>query len=172
MLGALNPVGGPDGNVEFEREVEIERPATEVYPLLDWADPRHAKRQLGDQVESVACEPGRFRLIMADLPGHVFEMEVTEAAPPSAYGYGVEIRPPIGRLAASHERYSLEPLEAGRCRVTLVNKVAFVEGMDMDALAVEIGMMTIACHNALAKLKIQAEQGVEAVRAEKHKTIV
>ena len=50
MLPFSNKKSVPAGPHAFHAETEIERSANEVYPLLDFGDPRNAKRQLGDTV--------------------------------------------------------------------------------------------------------------------------
>jgi len=77
MLPFFQKKGVSSGPHEFGAEIEIERPASEVYPLLDLADPRHAKRQLGDKVEAVAGQDGAFDMVVAELPDAVFRLIVT-----------------------------------------------------------------------------------------------
>jgi hypothetical protein len=56
--------------------------------------------------------------------------------------------------------------------VTLVNMVTFAGPMREAERSDEVLTMSVACHNGLAKLKIHAEEGVEAVMAEEGKAIV
>ncbi len=165
MFGNLKRKPEPVGPFEFGHCVMIEKPADEVYALLDWADPRNAKRALGNKVEPVGAAPGRFRMTLDLVPGHLFEMIVTEAVPGSTYAFENEITPPPGKLVSSHETYTIEPLGESSCVLNLLVSANFADGMADDALAMEVMMMTVACGNALGKLKIQAEQGVEAVHA-------
>ena len=62
MFGLFQRKAEPLGPFEFEHETVIDRPAAEVYPLVDWADPRNAKRALGNKVEQVGSSPARFRM--------------------------------------------------------------------------------------------------------------
>ena len=153
----------PFGPCEFKHNIEIERPAAEVYALIDWSDPRNAKRALGNKVEQVDAD--RFRLHLDLVPDHRFEMIVTYAVPGRSYAFDNEITPPVGRLVSSSETYTLEPLGEGSCRLDLAISAWFVGGMSSEDMAMEIMMMGTSGQNALAKLKIQAEQGVEAVHA-------
>ena len=153
----------PDGPFEFEHSIEIDRPAAEVYALIDWADRRNAKRTLGNKVEQVGTSPDRFRMTLDLVPGHLFEMIVTEATPSRTYAFENEITPPPGRLASSHETYTLEPLGEESCRLGLVVAAWFTGGLSAETLVSEAIVMSMSCGNALAKLKIQAEDGVEAV---------
>jgi hypothetical protein len=155
----------PLGPFEFEHSIEIEKPAAEVYALIDWADPRNAKRALGNKVEQVGADPDRFRLHLDLVPDHRFEMIVTEAEPGQRYAFENEITPPVGRLVSSHETYTIEPLTDSSCRLSLVVAATFVGGMTEQEIAMEVMMMGMSGQNALAKLQIQAEQGVEAVHA-------
>ena len=59
-----------EGPVEFEFSVEIGSPASEVFPLIDWADPRNAKRQLGNTVEQLEGQSDRFEMVLNGLPDH------------------------------------------------------------------------------------------------------
>jgi hypothetical protein len=154
----------PLGPFQFEHSIEIEKPAAEVYALVDWADPRNAKRALGNKVEQVGSDPDRFRLHLDLVPDHRFEMIVTDAVPAQSYGYECEITPPIGRLVSCHEAYSIEAVGQG-CRVGLVITASFQGGLSEQEVAMEVMMMGMSGQNALAKLQIQAEQGVEAVHA-------
>lgn len=165
MFGILKRKVEPMGPFEFGDSVAIARPASEIYALLDWADARNAKRALGNKVEQVGSAPERFRMTLDLVPGHVFEMIVTNAVPGETYAFENEITPPPGRLVSSRETYSIEPIEEGSCVLTLVVSASFTGGLSDEALAMEVMMMTVACENALEKLKIQAEQGVEAVHA-------
>ena len=155
----------PFGPCEFEHSIEIERPAAEVYALVDWSDPRNAKRALGNKVEQVGSAPDRFRLLLDLVPDHRFEMIVTEAVSGQTYAFDNEITPPVGRLVSSSEAYTLEPLGEASCRLSLRITAWFVGGMSVEDTAMEIMMMGTSGQNALAKLKIQAEEGVEAVHA-------
>jgi hypothetical protein len=165
MLGFLKRKHEPAGPFEFEHGIDIERPAAEVYPLLDWADARNAKRALGNKVEQVGSAPDRFRMVLDIIPDVVFEMTVTDAVPGRSYAFENDFAAPVGRLVSSHESYTVEPLGDGSCRLGLTVAATFVGGLSDEVLAGEVMVMAMSCENALAKLKIQAEQGVEAVHA-------
>lgn len=172
MFGLLKPKPVPEGPIEFAGEVVVERAAEQVYALLDWGDPRNAMRTRGNHVTPVEVEAGRYRMIMAAIPDHVFDISVTEAEPHAGYAFAIMASPRLGRVVTSHERYGLEPLGAAACRLTLLNTVIFVDGMRPTELREEVAMMTVASHNALAKLKLQAERGIEAVKAAEDRLIV
>jgi|SRR5687767_12739017 hypothetical protein len=165
MFGNLKRKAEPVGPFEFEHSIEIARSAAEVYSLVDWGDPANAKRALGNKVERVATSPDRYRLWLDLVPDHRFEMIVTKTVPGQSYAYETEITPSIGRLVSSHESYSIEALDGGACRLSLVVTVSFQGGLSEEDLAMEVMMMGMSGENALAKLQIQAEQGVEAVHA-------
>jgi hypothetical protein len=165
MFGILKRKVESIGPFEFGYSVAIEKPAAEVYALLDWADARNAKRALGNKVEQVGNAPDRFRMTLDLVPGHVFEMIVTDAVPGETYAFENEITPPPGKLVGSRETYSIEPLDEGSCVLSLSVSASFTGGLPEEALAMEVMMMTVSCGNALEKLKVQAEQGVEAVHA-------
>ena len=165
MFSFLKPKPAPEGPVEFIVAVEIDRPAAEVYPLIDWADPRNAKRQLGHSIEPLGGDPARFRLIMTGMEDLRFEMTVIEAEQDRRYAFSTDITPPVGRLVESAEHYSLEPLGDDRCKLTLKTVATFQSGLDMDEFEEELMMMTMSCQRALVKYKLHAEQGVDAVKA-------
>ena len=165
MFGILKRKAEPLGPFEFEHNIEIERPAAEVYALVDWADARNAKRALGNKVEQVGSSPDRFRLHLDLVPDHRFEMIVTEAVPGRSYAFENEITPPVGRLVSSNETYSVEPVGEGSCRLALTVAAWFDGNMSAEDTAMEVMMMGMSGQNALAKLKLQAERGVDAVHA-------
>ena len=164
MFGLFQRKAEPLGPFEFEHETVIDRPAAEVYPLVDWADPRNAKRALGNKVEQVGSSPARFRMELNMLPDVVFNMTVTDVVPGRSYAFSNDFAQPIGRLTASHEAFTVEPIDEQSCRLGLTVSATFVVGLSTEDLAREAVTMAMACEMALAKLKIQAEQGVEAVR--------
>jgi len=155
----------PLGPFVFEHKTEIECPAAEVYALIDWADARNAKRALGNKVEQVASSPDRFRLALDLVPDHRFEMIVTEAIPGQSYTFENEITPPVGRLVSSTEQYTVEPLSDSSCELGLIVSAWFVGGLSNEDMAMEVMIMGMSGQNALTKLKLQAEQGVDAVHA-------
>ena len=57
-------------------------------------------------------------------------------------------------------------------RLRLENTVMFQTGLRLKHVQEEIGCMTVASHNSVAKLKLQAEQGVSAVHAVADRIIV
>ena len=56
-------------------------------------------------------------------------------------------------------------MPGGRCRVRLENAVTFQEGLREKHIVDECAMVTMALVNTMGKLKLQAEQGVDAVLA-------
>jgi Polyketide cyclase / dehydrase and lipid transport len=165
MFGILKRKAQPLGPFEFEHSTTVKRPAAEVYALVDWADPRNAKRALGNKVERVGTSPDRFRLHLDLVPDHRFEMIVTEANPGRRYAFGTEITPSVGRLVSSHETYTVEPIDEGSCRLGLTIAAWFDGRMSAEDTAMEVMTMGMSGQNALTKLKVQAEEGPDAVHA-------
>ena len=165
MFGLFKPKLAPEGPVQFQLALEIDRPASQVYGLLDWADPRNAKLALGHKVEPVDGQPDRFRLVMTEMPDHRFDMTVTKAVANQVYHFTTDIQPRVGRLEHDEEHYSLEPLGEDRCKLKLTTIATFKSGLKMKEYEQELSMMALACQRALIKLKAHAEQGVEAVQA-------
>ena len=163
MFGLRKRNVEPAGPFQFDHSVEIERPAAEVYPLVDLADPRNAKRALGNKVEQIGSSPDRFRMVLDMLPDEVFEMTVTDAVPGQSYAFENDFDPPVGRLVTSHEAFTVEPLGEGSCRLGLTVSAYFVGGMSDEELAMEVMIMAMSCENALEKLRVHAEEGIDAV---------
>ncbi len=165
MLPFFRKKAVPAGPHEFGAEVEIERPASEVYPLLDLADPRHAKRQLGDRVQAVPGQPGTFTLVVSELPDAVFTLVVTAEERDREYAFSCVSSVSFSRVARSHEHYLLEDMGKHGCRLILTQTIEFDGELSEDEYGMEAMMLTFAGFSALAKIKLHAEEGVEAVRA-------
>ncbi len=165
MFGWFKRKPAPDGPVRFEVAVEIDRPASDVYQLLDWSSPGNAKRDLGHKVEPIDGQPDRFRLVLTEMPKHRFDMTVTKAVAGEAYIFSTDIQPRVGRLESDEEQYLLTPIGEDRCKLQLTTIATFQSGLTKKELDQELAMMTLACQRALLKLKAHAEYGVEAVKA-------
>lgn len=163
MFGLFRPRRAPAGPVEFSLAIDIACPAEDVFALVDWADPRNAKRQLGYAVTETA--PGRFHMVIPRMGDVAFDLVETEVRPGEVYAFDARMTPLVGRLVHSHERYSFESTGEGTCRMTLVNTAQFVEGMRMGEFREEVGRMAASTQSALEKYKIQAEHGLGALRA-------
>ncbi len=155
----------PAGPHEFGAEIEIERPASEVYPLLDLADPRHAKRQLGDRVQAVTGEAGTFTMVVSELPDAVFTLAVTAEKREREYAFSCVSEPTFGRVARSHEHYVLDDMGEQGCRLILTQTIEFDRELSEDEYGMEAMMLAFSGFSALAKIKLHAEEGVEAVKA-------
>jgi uncharacterized protein YndB with AHSA1/START domain len=129
MFGLLKSKPAPEGPVEFDLAVEVDRPAAEVYPLIDWADPRNAKRELGHRVDGIDGQRDRFRLTMTEMPDHRFDLTVTEVVPGQTYAFTCDIAPRVGRLVSTAERYSFEPIGGERCKLRLTTVATFNNGL-------------------------------------------
>lgn len=155
----------PPDRYELVSEIKIERPSSDVYPLLDLADPRYTKRQLGDQVEEVTGQPGTYHVIIQELPDAVFALTVTAQTRDREYSFACVSTPLFGNLTRSHEHYALEDLANGHCRLILTNSVEFCRKLSEDEFKLELMMLAFANESALEKIKVHAEQGVDAVKA-------
>ena len=171
MFDLFNNMPEPANPLEVSMSVVIDRPATEVYGLVDWGDPRNFRAQMGNRVTANGS-PERFTLILTEMPEHRFDMVVSEAVPASSYAYSTSIEPKVGRLVKSQESYAMETQGDDQCELTLTLTAHLDEDLDEDELEDEVMMVTVACHNTLQKLKILAEEGVEAVNAVNHRMIV
>lgn len=165
MMEWFRPRMAPEGPVTFDFDTRIAAPVAEVYPLLDWADERHVRRQLGDRVELIGHGPERYRLHFGPMPDHEFVMTLVEADPPATYVYETHVEPRVGRLVATRERYTLEPDGPHACELRLINEVIFDQPMLLRDYRDQLSLMASATSSALAKIRLFAEQGAEAVRA-------
>lgn len=165
MPSALSDQKVSIGPHDFVAEIAIERPAREVYALLDLADPGNANRQLGDRVEEVPGQAGQFTLTVSELPDAVFALTVTASRPCREYAFASVSSELFGHMARSHEHYAIEELGNAGCRVVLTNSVEFDRPLDEQEFEIESIMLTIASSKALFKLKLHAEEGPEAVKA-------
>lgn len=168
MLNWFRPKMAPEGPVTLEYEIEIDAPAHEIYPLIDFADPRNAKRQLGETVREVAGREGAFELVLAsypDLGDLTFDITVTEALPNKVYAFHGKLPEGPGALVSTQERYEIEPAEGGGSLLRLIVDANFRFPMKLKVYKREVAQMMLALHNACAKLKLHAEQGVDAVHA-------
>jgi len=172
MFGLFKPKLAPEGPVEIGADVEIDKPVSEVYALIDWADERNAKRVTGNQVTQVEGKPDRFDMIMPFIDELTFEFLVTEAIPHSKYAYGCVIQPECGNLAHTHESFTFEPLGEDRCKVTLLCATTFVEGLRMKDFTCEVAAMAASVQSSLQKLKLQAELGPEVAKALEENTVL
>lgn len=164
-LKRRKPELAPDEPIRMEAKIEISRSAEDIYALLDFADPRNQMVARGNIVKPLGSDPNSFRMWYDLAPDLNFLFTVTDAEPARRYAYSAVIVPSLGRRAGSHEDYAIERLAEDRCEVTFVNTVHHQSGLTLDELAEEIGMSSVAAANGLAKLKLLAEEGVEAVEA-------
>lgn len=138
-----------------------------IYALLDWADDRNKWRQTGDKVEALDKEGQRFRLVVRYMPELQFDCEVEEALKPEVYAWTCVTTPRVGHLERSHEHYRIEPVGEDQCLVTFTMTAFFEAGLDARQSAEVVRNMRVATHNAMAKLKANAEHGVGTMAAAK-----
>lgn len=172
MFGLFKPKLAPDGPVEIGADVEIDKSADEVFALIDWADPRNAKRATGNDVRQVEGKPDQFEMVMPFMDDLVFKFLVTENEPGRKYAFGCIIDPPMGNLETSHETYEFEPLGEDKCHVSLVTEVKFVDGLREKEFTCEVAAMAASVQSALQKLKLQAEHGAEVAKAIEKNTLL
>jgi uncharacterized protein YndB with AHSA1/START domain len=165
MFGLFKPKLAPVGPHTFEVEGEIEASAADVFALIDFANPRNAMRARGASVDAVEGDDRRFLMKLPQASDLDFHIDVIEVEAPNHYAYAIVVDPLVGRMAASTESYTVWDLPGGGCRVRFENAVTFQEGFRERDIVEEFARVTVASHASLAKLKLQAEKGVEAVLA-------
>lgn len=172
MFGLFKPKLAPEGPVEFTFDVEINKSAEEMYALVDWEDPRNAKRATGCEVSQVQGTDDQYLLVIPSMPDLTFRFLVTAAEPARKYAFGCVIEPQFGNLAHNHETYEIEPLSENSCRLTLVTETTFVDGLREKDFVREIAAMTASVQSSLQKLKIQAEHGADVAKALEENTVL
>ena len=160
----------PAEPVHFEQTIRIAARPGDLFPLVDWGNQEHLWRQRGHRVTQQ--EDGAYLLRISSLPGTRFEIRVVRDDRPNSYVYESVTTPMIGKLIGSHEEYRFEQLEGDLCRVTLAVDARFVPGLRPRVWRFEQEKMHISLHNALAKLKLMAEEGIEAVETASKRLIV
>jgi hypothetical protein len=165
MFGLFKPKMAPTGPHTFSIEVDVAVTAADFYSLVDFADPRNAQVARGGSIVAKDGGGRRFLMKVTAVDDLDFHVDVIEAEAPNHYAYAIVIEPLVGRLAASTEAFTIWDVPTGGCRVRLDNTVTFQEGFKMRDVEQEFALVTRATLDGLAKLKLQAEQGVEAVHA-------
>ncbi|MGB3471640.1 MAG: SRPBCC family protein [Erythrobacter sp.] len=154
-----------EGPVEFEAEVEIDRPVGEVWPLLDMADPRFAHAQRGAQVKRDDADDSRYTMTIDAFDDAVFEFTVLESVEGRRHKSKAKMVPQLFALVEATEDYTIEPLGDGSCRVKLVTCATFDEDLSDEEVAEEVATMSEAVTGDLMKLKLLAEDGLDTVMA-------
>lgn len=170
MFGLFKRQHAAPEPMQIAAEVEIAKSCEEVYALLDFADERNAKRALGYDVTSVG--DNRWQMTMSNLPELTFLFDITEAVPGNRYAFDCIIEPALPNMIRSSEAYTLEPLGADKCHVTLLNTVELRPDMKKREHAQEVAMLAASTHSALQKFKLQAEHGAAATKAIENNTLI
>lgn len=161
MFGMFKPKMAPEGPVEIEMDCEIERPASEVYAMIDFGDPRHHKAQVGTITRT---GEQTFDMVLDMLPDLTFPIVELEAIPTRSYIFESVLPEEVGgRLQKTVEGCEIEPLGPDRCKV-IAKTLAYFHPMKLKHYDMEVAMIAMACNNSLVKLKIHAEEGVETIR--------
>ena len=161
MFGLFKPKMAPEGPVEIEMDTEIERSAEDVYAMIDFADPRHHKAEVGTITRTGDTT---YTLVVDMLPDLTFPITELEAVPGKSYIFESVLPAELGaRLEKTVEGCEIEPLGPDRCKVT-AKTLAWFHPMKLKHYDQEIATIALACNNAINKLKIHAEQGVDAIR--------
>jgi hypothetical protein len=151
----------PEGPAIIEAAEAIDYAADTLFGLLNFADARCWKHAVG-RVETVSA--GRFRLHLDLVPEFVFTVVVSDAEPGRLYAFDTQITPRAGRITHAAERYEIAPIGAASCAVRLLTEAHFEAGMSRTEWLEEAALMDQAVHTTLAKLKLHAEYGADAVR--------
>ena len=161
MFGLFKPKMAPNGPVEVDMDIEIERPAAEVYAMVDFGDPRNHKAAVGTITRTGS---NTFDMELDMLPDLTFPITEIEAEPGRIYTIESVLPEALGaRLYKTVERTEIEPLGDDRCKVSSKVTATF-HPMKLEEYDHEVAVIAAGCHNALAKLKVHAEQGVEVIR--------
>ncbi|MEO0418881.1 MAG: hypothetical protein AAF249_08450 [Pseudomonadota bacterium] len=154
-----------EGPVEFTAEVEIDRPASEVFPLVDIADPRFKHAQMGAKVSAANGSDTVYELTLEEMDDVVFRFTVLERVAGERLKLEAVTDPQINALEKSIEIHAIEPINDTACRVTLNTIATFDPELSDEEVTGEIAMMNEAVMGDLEKLKVLAEDGLEALQA-------
>lgn len=147
------------GPVEFEAQIEIDCAPQDLYQLIDISSPQYAQTQLGN---TVSGSENSWTLKMAEMEDLTFCFTVLKARTNEQYAYECVIEPQFGYLEKSTEDYRIEPRGDAGCTLTLTVSAKFDDDLTDEEIAQEIAMMSAAVDVDLRKLKVHAEQGLEA----------
>ncbi len=162
MFGLFESKMAPEEPVEIEMDVEIERSAEDVYAMVDFADPRHHKAEVGSITRTGDTT---YDLVLDMMPDLTFPITELEAVPGRSYIIESVLPAELGaRLFKTVEGCEIESHGPDRCKVT-AKTLAYFHPMKLKHYEREVTMIAMACNNSINKLKIHAEQGVEAIRA-------
>ncbi|MEM9501742.1 MAG: hypothetical protein AAF941_07840 [Pseudomonadota bacterium] len=154
-----------EGPIEFEAEVEIDKAAGAVFPLIDVASPDFAHLQRGASVQTVEGKAQHYCLTIEGMDDVAFLYHVLERVEGERHTAECVIEPRINDLIKAVESYEVEALSAESCKVRLTTVATFDESLSDEEVAGEIAMMSAAVHDDLFKLKVHAEEGADAVAA-------
>ncbi|MEM6908727.1 MAG: SRPBCC family protein [Pseudomonadota bacterium] len=153
-----------EGPVEFEAEVEIDRPAAEVFGLIDLASPQCGLVQRGAHVTRVEGADNDYRLTSEEFGDCVFHFHVIERVDAARHTVEVVMEPQLYALEKAIEAHRIEPISEEACRVKLTTSATFDPTLSDEEVAGEIAVMSEAVMLDLEKLKLLAEDGVAAVK--------
>lgn len=162
MFGLFRKQKAPDGPVEYENTFEVAASADVFFALIDFSNPSNAKTQLGHEI--VRTGENTFSMVMTFLPDLRFDLTVEECEPNRRYAYLSPIPEGLGKLKYTRESFEITPNGEDACTVVAKTVGQFEEGMSLREFQVEAGRLAIAIENALLKLKVHAEGGIEDVR--------
>ena len=153
-----------EGPIEFTAEIEIDKPVAEVFPLFDVADPRFRSAQTGAIVKRVEGTEDQFEMTIDGLET-VFKYHVTERVEGEKHELVATMEPQLFALVKSVETHEIEPISDSSCKLKLKTFATFDDDLSIEEVASEVAMMSKAVMSELEKLKVLAEEGIEALNA-------
>ncbi|WP_298334327.1 hypothetical protein [uncultured Erythrobacter sp.] len=153
-----------EGPIEFTAEVEVDCAASDVFSLINVADPKFRHAQTGASVRAVEGTDNEFEMIMEGLDT-VFQFRVIDQVASKRYSLEAAMEPQLFALVKSVETYEIKSLNDHACRVKLTTLATFDDDLSLEEVASEVAMMSMAVTGDLEKLATLAEGGVEALQA-------
>lgn len=153
-----------EGPIEFTAEVDIDRSAADVFPLVDVSDPRFRSAQTGAKVTPVEGTTDSYDMVMEGFDDAVFKFRILERVEAEIFTIEARMEPQMFALVSSIEESVIEPTGDTSCRVKLTTKATFDESLSDEEVAGEIAVMGEAVCNDLEKLKVLAEDGLDALK--------
>lgn len=153
--------------ITIHGDIEIRAGAADVFRLLDFSSKDNALRARGFEFCEGSVDVGRFKVVNPDMPDVVFQFDVTKRRPGREITFRstMECENPFGAIEQSVSAYSILPIGERYCKLELTETAHLREDLSEVDRDAEQSMLILSVHNNLARLKLHAEQGLDAAIA-------
>lgn len=149
------------GPYDFCSETDIDADPADLFALVDITGTRYWRYALGDRIERISAT----QYLRADVrtPDIEMHVDVVDREPNHVIELAVLCNPTPTEWSASYERYAIEVLPNGRCRLTLTVAVTPSPSLSRMAFHRAKAVFTLAMFNTVDKIRILAEEGKDAL---------